>query len=158
MNQTPLKLVEEFLQATWDFSWELFELSLKASEALEELRIKPIADSNPETKSSAYKIIVQKFMDLDITNFPAECHVDNDQINYCLKEEIIPRLSILQEEWEKATDPKNEDNGEVRLMDEGTGDSLRLVRTTCLAMCEDLEMYIMAGLGNIKGCISAAPH
>lgn len=157
MNQTPFSLVEEFYQATWDLSWDLYHLSLKASEALEELRIKPIIDSNPEPKSSAYKIVAQKFMDLDIENFPIDCHVDNDLINLCLKEEIIPRLSILQEEWEQATDHQNKDNGEVRLMGEQTSDSLRLIRTTCLAICEELEMQILANLVTIKGSMHVSP-
>jgi hypothetical protein len=145
-----VNVIEAFYQATWDLSWTLFEISLKAEESLEELRISPLKDHDPQKAINTYKVISDHFTIAPDNPDPADNRIALAQIADSLNSEIIPQMSILMGAWNEVTSDTVVDNGEKALMGEEVGDGLRLIRTTCLALCEELEMTILASVTAIR--------
>jgi hypothetical protein len=130
------KLAEAFYLAAWDLAERICLLPEMIGDAT------PAA--SPDDLAEEFKHAALPFLDLSGADVPKEFHQMFDHVDTITRQEILPALEVLGEEWESLLG--NRPIGE---------ESIRLFAEKCIYVCHKVELEVIPVASELEKRIPA---
>lgn len=120
--------------AAWDLAERLCLLPEGVTEDTPEF--------NPHSISSPFKDAAQTFLGLTGADIPVELHLPFDEIDITVRQEILPALDIIQEEWDRL-------RGHVSTSTYSEEDMTSFARK-CTYLCNKIELEVIIRASDVE--------